>query len=458
MYRRDVLCLLFASTVSTTFSVKKTSVRTPAQVFFQAENSGKRESITINWERVISKTSKLTFGSNDYQVLNPQDASDLMYQKRLLELKIGLYRIHHASLSDHWSDANQRNWNSNRIKTSYDAAPYLNQATIIQNINGWPKWMQQDKEGLLDHSEYETYAKFCAELVNILNKHQHRQIIYWEPLNEQDMKFFKAKKLDKLWKLFNLCVEEMKKVDPLIKVGGPVLTYDNINILKDFLEVCGHNTDFISWHRYGSGNANESTETIMDYTPKYGDQVREIRETISNYNPNNKISLLLGEYNINYSWQSGEMRQNTHIGAVWFASVLKHLSDAGIDMATSWHLKDGVYGMIDPNNNLRLSAKVFEWGIKYLIGDVIYSQSSNPLIESLIIQKTQNRYTLLLINKSDTSAQVNLNLKENTKISIINQIFSLDEKGIKEVNIKMPSVDQKPLFMRPYSVKLLLAA
>ena len=108
------------------------------------------------------------------------------------------------------------------------------------------------------------YATFCAELVNIINQKQQRQVIYWEPINELENRYEKAGKLDQLWQIYNQTAEAMKAQDPTIKVGGPALTRDNEKVLAEFLQSCGSNVDFISWHRYGTGNPEISTDELMD--------------------------------------------------------------------------------------------------------------------------------------------------------------------------------------------------
>lgn len=451
MHRRDMLKLSLSSTLMTVL-LKQSSVAAT-----RLSSTTAAPTIVANWNEVVAKTTAQTFGSNDYEVLDPTKASDLLYQKRLTDLKIRLIRIHHSSMSDRWSDATTRNWDVAKIKASYDAASYLKQATVIQNIPGWPKWMQQDSSGLLDPSQYGTYANFCAELVKILNKSQQRNVLYWEPVNEKDVLYQKAGRLDDLWKLYNQCAVAMKGVDPRIKIGGPVLTWDNTNILDDYLRACQNNIDFISWHRYGSGNVNESTDTLMAYTPNYGNQVRKIREITNQYLPGRQVPLFLGEYNINYSWKSGEQRQNTHIGAVWFASVLKHLADAGIEMAASWHLKDGIYGMIDPQNQLRPAATVFEWGLKYLIGEVIQTQSSDPFLEALAIRRSQREHALLLINKSGSPTSLNLQFSGGTVLPKQYRLFKLTATGLSQSTLNSAVLQQQPLSMTPYSLLLLNA-
>lgn len=410
--------------------------------------------VSVDWANTVAKSTPFTFGSNDYEITRPEAAADRVYQSRLAQLGIGLIRIHYAGLSDRWADPATKTWDAAKIKAGYDVS-YPQRPAIVQNIPGWPKWMDRNKDGLLDPKEYDNYAAFCAALVEIINQRQKRNVIYWEPLNEQDVAYQKAGKLGELWKIYNKAATAMKAKDPQIKVGGPTLTWDEPGRLGAFLEACRPNVDFISWHRYGSGDANESTDQLMSYTPKYADQVQEFRKVAKQHIPDRSVPLLLGEYNINYNWQSGEKRQNTYIGAVWFASVLKHLADAGIDMATSWHLKDGVFGLIDPQNNLRPAATVFAWGIKYLTGQVIRTETDHPFVEAMAVLQADGERSLLLINKSAKPAQLTLQLKPEASQPENLPMFSLDANGVKSLTLATAQLIAEPLKLNPYSLVLL---
>lgn len=446
MQRRNVIKLAVSSAAMLVLSNQKS--RSDASTSNVAK-------ITVDWSKSNARTTPFTFGSNDYEILDPQKATDTVYQSRLSELGIGLIRIHHADLSNRWANKASKTWDKAKIKAGYSAS-YPQKPTIIQNISGWPEWMGQNKYGLLNPEFSDRYAAFCGELVKIITRDlELENVIYWEPFNEKENRYQKAGKLDELWNIYNKVATAMKAVNPNIKVGGPVLNWNDPNKLADFLRTCKENVDFISWHSYGTGNAKESTNNLMSNTPRYGNSVRELRKVVQQYIPDRKVPLLLGEYNINYAWDSGENRQNNHIGAVWFASVLKHLADAGIDMATSWHLKDGIYGMIDPSNNLRPAANVFSWGIKYLTGSVVETKSDNPFVEAMAVSQANNSRNLLLINKSDDATQILINTKENLSNSQSIPILYLDSEGVKESTISLTELLAKPLSLPAYSLALL---
>ncbi|MBO3457557.1 alpha-L-arabinofuranosidase [Aetokthonos hydrillicola Thurmond2011] len=445
MRRRDTIKLAISSIATLPLIEKSLS------------SAGKSDStrIKVDWGRSQAEISPFVFGSNDYEITIPERAASSAYQQRLAKLGIGLIRIHHNGLSDTWSDPATKTWNEAKIKAGYSVS-YTKKPTIIQNIPGWPKWMAQNQEGLLDPSEYDNYATFCGQLVKIITHNlAQRQVIYWEPFNEKEITYQKAGKLDELWKIYNKAAIAMKAVNPRIKVGGPALNWNDTSKLVPFLKTCRANIDFISWHGYGTGNASESTAELMSHTSGYRSQVEGFRALTKQYIPDRKVPLLLGEYNINYSWDSGEKRQNTYLGAVWFASVLKHLGDAGIDMATSWLLKDGIYGMIDPENDLRPVAVFFSWGIKYLTGRIMYTESENPLIEAMAVRQSDDRRSLLLINKSDVVAKLSISAKQNlTSVKSI-PVFYLNSNGVKSASLPKEALLKKPLILPPYSLALL---
>lgn len=412
--------------------------------------------VRVDWAAVVAYSTPLLFGSNDYEITDPKAAADLAYQKRLAELDIRLIRVHHAGLCDRWTNSGTQTWNEAKIKAGYDAS-YPQRPILIQNIPGWPSWMTQNSDGLLDPSEYDRYAAFCAELVEILNQRQQRNIRYWEPLNEKDVAYEKAGKLNELWKIYNSAAIAMKAKDNQIKIGGPTLTWGDPNRLSSFLQACGSQTDFISWHSYASGDAKESTENLMAATPNYGQQVKRFQAVLARELPQRNIPLFLSEYNINYTWDSGENRQNTHIGAVWFASVLKHLAEAGIDMATSWHLKDGIYGLIDGDNKLRPAATVFAWGIKYLVGKVMLTTSNHPFVEAMAVwQERDDRRSLLLINKSSKPASIKLQMPSTDFQATNMSVMYLRADGVQRVDRVLKSLQQEALLLAPHSIALLL--
>ncbi|MDQ2688113.1 MAG: alpha-L-arabinofuranosidase, partial [Armatimonadota bacterium] len=348
----------------------------PLRGLAQAGDSAR---ITVDWGATTGHTTPLLFGANDWAAIQSpgQTLEDAQFAKILAQTHLTFVRIHNGGLSDAWSSNVSQTWEPAKIKAVYDA-PYLQGKTILQNIPGWPGWMkQQDK--ILDPSEYDRYARFCADLVRIINKDQHRHVRLWEPFNEEDQNYWDKGKFDDLCRLYNKVAVAMKAVDSSIQVGGLAFIWDDPAKVEAFLKNCGPNVDFLTWHRY-AGAGKDATDKIMADTPHYEDRIRTFRALTQKYAPGRTIPLVWDEYSLAYTYQSPETRQWSNVGAVWFASTLKHMADAGLDMAAQWNLRDGFYGLVDNSDAPRPALTVFAWGNKFLVGSLVKTQSDQPLV------------------------------------------------------------------------------
>jgi hypothetical protein len=121
-------------------------------------------------------------------------------------------------------------------------------------------------------------------------------------------------------------------------------------------------------------------------------------------------------------------------------------------------LKDGIYGMIDPQDRLRPAATVFKWGRKYLVGEVMHAQSNNPLLEALVIRRSQREHAILLINKSGSPTSFTLKFVKNPSLPKEYEIFTLDNAGLKQGTLTSAALQKKPILMSPYSLQLLNVA
>ncbi|MBC7882848.1 MAG: hypothetical protein H7Y37_16270, partial [Anaerolineae bacterium] len=413
--------------------------------------------ITVDWRTILSRSTPETFGTNDFQIISSQSAADETYHNLLAQNGLKLFRFHNANLSNTWSSSTTRTWNADLVQQAYSAyhAAYGDQLpTIIQNIPNWPSWMTQSN-GILDPSEYDEYANFCASLVRIVNLDFHEGVVYWEPLNEMEKIYAQAGKLNDLWTIFNRAAVAMRAVDPTIKVGGPGLSYDDPGMITSFLQGSGTNIDFISWHHYNGGNASASTSSILANTPNYAGSVVLVRNLVNQYLPGKSVKLQLGEYNINYNYASGENRQNTYIGALWFASVQKYLAESGIDQATQWNAKDDYYGLYDNYNNPRLSATVFDWTNHYFVGDVVKTTSTQTGVEAFAVAQTDGSKSILFINKLSTSTSVSLTSLGQSFGAGDLSVQKLDQNGVSTVSLPVTSLSPGPFTLGAYSLFML---
>ncbi len=410
--------------------------------------------IDVDWEKPISETTPYLFGSNDYKTFSQRAAADSLLHDRLRKLDLGVFRIHSPHLTNLLADSFSRSWDESAVREAIDTRRFAKSRVVIA-IPGWPSWMQQDRDRLLAPQEYRNYARFCANLVRIVNLQLKQKVVYWEPLAGIESRYRRAGRLEELWKIFNITSTVMRLRDPSIQVGGPSLSTFDTELLRSFLQSCKFNVDFICWSDYLPTNLFETTEKLMASTPDYYSRVKTMQALIRRFIPNRRVPLLLAEYNIENPWQSRGGRHVTHVGATWIASVLKHLADAHIDMAASSHLRDEASGLIGGDYRLRPAATLFSWAQKYLIGHVFATTSTHPLIEALAVRPDNQCYALMLINKTDVTADLSLQTREILMSKTI-RVHTIDASGTEYSSLSSISIYKRTLAMAPYSVKLLL--
>jgi xylan 1,4-beta-xylosidase len=403
--------------------------------------------VTVNWDSAVGKSTSRLFGTNDFQVSNPSGgADDPVYAKLLDQMGIHTFRLHVGGLTSDWTDPKTKDWDPAKIAKEYNA-PYMRNATVIQNIPTWPRWCR-DTDGL---AEPVAYAAFAASLVKTVNVTLGKHVRYFEPMNEWNDAY--AKNIPKLAETFNRAAVAMKAVDPGIKMTGPAFSWCNLGAMEGFLKVCGPNIDMVSWHRYGNCSEKDSTDTVMGQTVTMGADVTHVKALIDKYARGHHVETALDEYNIPCDWQEGDTRQWTNVGATFNASVVKNFAYAGGDILTTWASKDGIYGLIDPDDKLRPAAYFHQWGNESLVGTLRATASTHPMVEAMAVTRSHGERTLLLINKASGTATVTL-APDLGNLRVPNvMISSIDADGVHQpAKTPVANLFTRPIVMPPTSV------
>lgn len=421
-------------------------------VFPQSDIPGTVADIEVDWEESIAEVPPLLLGANDYRVTNLKTGANSLMHDRVRKLGLRMMRIRYPHLSSILTDSVTQTWDEEALKETLDPFFYGN-THLILSIPTWPAWMKQNHNRLLDPSEYRNYAQFCARLVGILNLKLRLEIEYWEPLGALEARYQRADQLQELWKIFNIVSTAMRLKDPRIKIGGPSSTNYDTQIATSFLQYCRFNVDFVCWNDYSFNSIYEPTEKLLAATPDYFQRVRTLQSLVRQYIPNRRVPLLLSEYNIDYGSSHG--RHDEHIGTVWFASVIKHLIESGLEMAAISRFKDAANGLIGLDDRFRPMATVFVWLHQYLMGQVFATTSTHPLIEVLATRPDGRNYRMLLINKSASDEIISLQPREILMSQQI-EILTLDRSGVDRHYL--PSIDlyRRPWVLPAHSLRLLL--
>ncbi len=361
---------------------------------------------SVNWSQRISKITREVWGVNDYEILNPQNAADPEFQSFLASMSPALIRIHNGALSERWTDEKTRAWDIEKIKAGFAASTGYGKAKIIFNIPTWPRWMAP-QNAPLPVEKHAELATLIGKLVIAMRDEVKQPIAYWEILNETEITYEKAGRLDEMWTLLNTLAAEIHRVDPSAKVGGPALSWPKPEQVKGYLDHCGKNMDIFTWHNYASGDIYESNESIFRKAEVISNMAKYAFDVTKQKYPDKHLQCFLTETNIKWTWDPIERRHANNIGAIFQATVVKRMATLGMDGALVWHAKGNAYGLIDANNKLRATGQLYLWGNQFLVGDLAQSDTADASkFELLPVIHTDGSRALLLLNKAPASVTI----------------------------------------------------
>ncbi|CAA9419859.1 MAG: GH39 [uncultured Pyrinomonadaceae bacterium] len=400
--------------------------------------------VNVNWGDVRSTATAFSYGLNVFAGNAPAVAREAGYGRNLAYMKAGLLRYHYSGLINDsvedargWADSKGKRWDAAKINDAMNAADgwaklhgYAPERLI--NIPKFPAWMKtysvqiKTKSGetksisLLDRSEYDNFAKFCADLVRILNVEQKRGIKYFEATNERDQIYFvefqradQPDRLDELIEIYNRAAVAMKAVDPTIKVGGPAFTRGDLaEQVRRFVRGTLPNLDFVTFHFYASSKPADSDEAIFDRTNALSRHTRDIVKILREESPGRFIPAHVNEYNINYNYRNNEPRMRSHKGAVFDALSIIAAVDAGASATNAWNERDGgTYGKMDGDNNLRAGAHVYQIFNNYLVGERVAVSSSDEraVVTFAVKNRAKSLYSYLIVNRSPVVQSIRTN-------------------------------------------------
>ncbi|HEY0075379.1 MAG TPA: hypothetical protein VGB77_14870 [Abditibacteriaceae bacterium] len=306
--------------------------------------------------------------------------------------------------------------------------------TPVITLCGAPDWMKGGQSGQTDWTKLETaplpehyqdFANLAAQVARRYPNVRHFQV--WNEMKG----FWDAKannwNYQNYTRLYNLCYDALKAVNPQIKVGGPYLVIEGTGSQKgdwsaekpirarqweildywlknkrgaDFITLDRGIKDFHDKHNY-------SPAELMALTPFFGDIIRQIRTKTD-------LPIWWAEF---YG-ASGASRE---YAAANYASCLLHSIKAGLNVALLWEPQDA--GKAAFSGGLFSDTRKTEGGQALLFYDVykalhecfskgtplFKTQSTSPMVEALASDKH-----VLLINKSEAPVTVEIEGRSST--------------------------------------------
>jgi len=391
---------------------------------------------TVDWSAIQGTVTSLGFGVNAFQGFRPESFNSSIYQRNMLTMKPGLIRFHNSSAlqdsstPDGLIDSAHKSWDVNKVKAALAASFSVfgqHQPQRMVNIPTWPDWMDADRDGFLDLSQFDNYARLCADLVKIVNQDSRFKVKYWEVTNEKDDLYFtqfhhnggwgelkdvaKPDRLNDAIAIYNKAATAMKQVDPSIHVGGPGISRADLQpFYVPFIKGTADRLDFFTYHFYATGSASTPDEEVFNATSKVGDYTASIVQVLKETSPIRTIPAMLDEYNISWTWETRDPRMTNHKGVVFDAlSMIEALSNGAVATLT-WNEKDGIYGKMDDRGKLRIGGYFLKLMNQFMIGERVSTVTNNRnVINALAVRNpVLGHRNYLSVNRSNDSQQIQI--------------------------------------------------
>jgi hypothetical protein len=393
---------------------------------------------SVDFARNMYALNPMLFGLSASAAFSPALANDSNYIKNLAFINPSILRFNNsAALQDAgsnargWLNIGAQSWDADRIgqvmdaTDGWDASENYAPALMI-TIPGFPPWLKTyqalDATGavvstLLDPSEYDKFASFCADLVRILNIDQQRGVRYFELLNEQDINYFvnfKNKKmpdkLDDMVLLFNKAAFAMKSVDSSIFIGGPAFAHPEMTeqvtrFAEGTVPISLPNTtiDFLTWHFYASTNPADSDAAIYNSARQTPSALAgTINKLLYDLSPDDQVSSWMDEFNIDASYRNADPRQLDIRGAVFDALAMISAADGGAAQTSAFTDLDPIYGKMSPDYEVRPSAYVLHMFNDYIGGNRVATSTADDksVVMFAAISPADSIRSLVLVNRT----------------------------------------------------------
>jgi len=366
--------------------------------------------VTINFGTVTQTLASLPFSGtiSTYGESGGSIAASAKQRTELGALGPGIYRI-------------PLKWNGGNIISAAGGGPTnVSGDTWVNNIKsfgGTPMIVLGGSTGDNDFTPTD-----AANMVKHFNGTSGPKVSYWVIGNEPNNG---GMSISSYCTLFNNTVSAMKAADPTIKVAGPAWSYFDINTLTAFLQCAGSSVDIIDYHHYGMGSTFLDNATALSQTVNYENEVKQVKQAISQQVPSraSSIEVQVGEFN--WSWRTadgyqgynGDDRFYQAVNTVWSASVIGHVINAG-GRAHQYADQNGALGVtFEKSADATHFGKTVDdpmpiyFGIQMFSGGSLFrgfggsEVSASTTLSNVEVFASTNQKNIVLINKNASLSQ-----------------------------------------------------
>lgn len=359
--------------------------------------------VQVVWDRIARQIPPYAYGVNSPANFNPRYSSDPFFMDNLefLTQKKGFVRLHGWGMLGDSPEAWQQSgvWDAGKIEQAL--RPLVDEGyTVMINIPAGP-------QGEEDYQDPVAFARFCANLVQIVNVDLDLGIEFWEIPNERESGFTNpGLSINEMATLIKSASREMKAVDPTIQVGGPAAAWVNVDYVSQLVEEIYPAIDFVTVHTY-SGDGGNTLDDAYDIAQAATADLAAIRARLNSITGESYLPIFLSEYNIAFQ---GSPRIRTHEGAVYDAIILTQSIQSGADASIYWAIAPYSDMSLLVGDERDENAHIYEIFNTSFHGQLLQSQSDNPakVVAYAVSDQQSGQHAFGLINRTASPQSVNL--------------------------------------------------
>ncbi len=403
-------------------------------------------SLRIDWAATVRNIPENAYGVNSPANFIPAYSNDGVFMNNLRRItqKKGLIRLHGWGMIDEnspesWLDNGE--WNATKIQKAL--------TPLIQNGYEVMINIPSGVRGEDDYQDPLEFARFCADLVQIVNIDNHLNVKYWEIPNEREADFISpGLTVSQMSNLIRTASQAMKLVDSTILVGGSATAWVNHDYLTPLIQITPE-MDFVTCHTY-AGDCTNSLPEIYDNAQEAISELGILRQKINELPDSTYRPIFLTEYNLSYQ---GCPDIQSYKGVVYDAIIMTQSIKSGIDATCYWNVAPYSDMSIIEGDDLVDNAYLYEIMNTHFHGEMVQSNSSDST--KILVYATKNTathdYSFCLINRTNSDQHIMLHIEGFTPDTLHRYLWDASHDYLSDTK-SWTQLNNGNFTLSPYSV------
>ncbi|CBL45926.1 Hypothetical protein HDN1F_23430 [gamma proteobacterium HdN1] len=322
--------------------------------------------VDVNWDSTTRNLPPEFFSINHFQMFDTTSTWVSSWKNGIQFIAPGSLRFHNGEFMKKWYDPQTDDWRYADIKKSFDMR-LKGTEKVMLSINAWPA-SYADASGRLRSQDTLRFAALNNRLVSFLKtQYPSLSLIVEVPNEKEDLYANTTDGPDAYAESMGKIYRNMKQANPDVPLAGPAFKFvPSTSNVSRFYGNPGIGLDYLTFHYYSTGSATLSNQEVAQKFRSTAQKIATLAKSVQG-----KAGIMLTEYNINYAWQTPDLRMATHESAAFDLYFLIHLMPIdGLVSTFAWNDLNSNYGKLGSQGEFRPSAYLYHFLNGLFVGTV----------------------------------------------------------------------------------------